>query len=324
MYTLANKKLNKIGLSCVSLVGFIILFLAPWYVKDEFLLRTLVNAVYFGTLAMAFDLSQGYIGVANWGFMGLSGLGGYISALLLINFGITPWIGMIIAGAVAAGLGCLIGFITLKMNALYTSIVAWFLGLALMSLMLALEPITRGSMGLTVPLLFESPWAKNYYLTVVAMALIVFCAINVIVRSKMGLAFLALGQDPEAAKTSGVYARKYKLLNFTISCFIAGALGGFNAHYVGILTPDNLNTKHLITVLVSVFIGGRGSIWGPFIAALILIPILEYMNSLMELKYILYGLLLILSMIYFPGGIARIANTVIRRIKEKMSNKAKK
>lgn len=316
-YNTLNKYVSKIGLSPVSMIGFLVLILAPFYISDEFFLRTMVTAVYFGTLAMGFDLSQGYISVANWGYIGLSGLGGYVSALLLINKGITPWIGMIVAGAVAAGFGCLIGVITLKMNSIFTSIVSWFMGLALMSLTMALEPITRGSNGLTVPLLFSTPWAKPYYFTIAIIALIVFCVLKVVVNSKMGLAFLALGQDVEAAKTSGVYPLKYKLLNFIISCFISGVCGAFYAHFVGIMTPDSLNTSHLITVLVAVFLGGRGSIGGPFVAALILVPVLESMNSLMEVKYIIYGLILIVCMIYYPGGLAEL----YRKLKKALTKK---
>ena len=67
LHNTVNKAVSKVGLSPISTIGFIVLFLAPWYIKDEFLLRTMVGAVYFGTLAMGFDLSQGFIGVANWG-----------------------------------------------------------------------------------------------------------------------------------------------------------------------------------------------------------------------------------------------------------------
>lgn len=318
VYEKINKPVSKVGLSPLSLAGFILLFLGPWYITDEFLLRTMVGAVYFGTLAMGFDLSQGFIGVANWGYVALAGLGGYVSALLLINFGLTPWIGMLVAGVVSAGMGCLVGRLTLKMNTIFTSVVSWFMGLALMSLAMVLEPITRGTNGLSVPLLFPTPWGKPYFITITCIALIVFCGLKIIANSKLGFAFRALGQDPEAAKTSGVYPMKYKLMNFIISCFIAGVCGAFNSHFVGVITPDSLNTKHLITVLVAVFLGGRGSVWGPFLAAIILTPLLEYLNSLMELKFILYGLLLIISMIYFPGGLAHFYNKLTAKLKSKV------
>jgi branched-chain amino acid transport system permease protein len=316
LYLNTNRTLDKVGLSVSSLLGFTLLFFAPWYINDEFFLRIMVAAVVNGILAMGFDLTHGFIEIANWGYAALTGLGGYVSALLLINLGITPWVGMIIAGTVCASMGALIGYLTLKMNAIYTSVVSWFMGLGLMSLVRAAEPITRGSNGLSVPLLFDSPWAKPYFLVAVIIAVVVYAVFHLIVKSHYGLAFKALGQDIEAAKTSGVSPIKYKLMNFTVSCFAAGFVA-FYAHFVGVLTPDRLANKNLTIILVATFLGGRGSLWGPFVMALILVPILEYMNSLMELKYILYGLLLIAVMIYYPGGLKQLCHTIFGKIRHR-------
>ena len=115
-YAALKLGLGKVGLSPLSLAGFIILFLAPFYITNNYLLRVLVSAVYFGTLGMGFDLSVGYIGVANWGYAGLTGLGAYVSALLLVNFGVSPAIGIPVAAIVSGLMGMLIGLLTLRMN----------------------------------------------------------------------------------------------------------------------------------------------------------------------------------------------------------------
>ena len=300
----------KIGLSPLAVVAFLVLSVAPYLVADEYILRLLVMSLMFGTLAMGFDLSAGYIGVANWGYSGLMGLGAYTSALLLMKMGINPWVGTIIGACLAALLGLFIGILTLKMDGMFAAILAWFIGLILMALTNSLAELTRGAQGLNVDLFFATGWAKPYFYVIFGICLLTYVVLRWVTTSNLGLAFNALGQDVEAARTSGVDPMKYKVINFTISCFVAGLCGGFYAHYIGILTPDIMATKHTVEVLVIAYIGGRGSIWGPLFAAFLIVPVFEYLNFLLEYKYVLYGLLLILVMIYYPRGISGLCEDV--------------
>lgn len=314
--------LEKVGLSPLVIAMFLLLGFAPYLIADEFILRLLVMSLMFGTLAMGFDLSAGYIGVANWGYSGLMGLGAYTSALLLMKMGISPWIGTIAGACMAAILGLFIGILTLKMDGMFAAILAWFIGLILMALTTSLTDLTRGALGLNVDLYFNTGWSKPYFYVIFVICVITYIVLRWVTKSNLGLAFSALGQDAEAARAAGVDPMKYKVINFTISCFVAGLCGGFYAHFIGILTPDLMATKHTITVLVIAYIGGRGSIWGPLLAAFLIVPIFEYLNFLLEFKYVFYGLLLILVMIFYPGGIADLRNylgKVISERKKKLS-----
>lgn len=85
------------------------------------------------------------------------------------------------------------------------------------------------------------------------------------------------------------------------------------------LSPNVLSTKNVIQILVIAYIGGRGSIWGPLLAAFIIMPIFESMNNLVEIKYIIYGLLLIVSMIYFPGGICKLPGKIKQILADRKS-----
>lgn len=318
---LISKKLNTVGLSPLSFVLFMILGVAPSLIHDEYMLHMLVICLLFGTLAMGFDLSAGFISVANWGYGSLMGLGAYTSALLLTKLGITPWIG-IFAGALVAGLlGLLIGVLTLRMEGMFAAILAWFVGLVLMALCAALVPLTRGALGLNVALFFDTGWAKPYFYVILVICIFTYILLRLITKSNLGLAFNALGQDVEAARTSGVNPMKYKVINFTISCFIAGLCGGFYAHFIGILTPDLLSTKKTVEILVIAYIGGRGSIWGPLLAAFLIIPTFEYLNFLFEYKYVIYGLLLIGVMILYPTGISGLLSSLESVLRRKVSSR---
>lgn len=317
-----KNNLEKFGLSPLIVVVFLVLGAAPYLIADEYILRLLVTSLLFGTLAMGFDLSAGYIGVANWGYSGLMGLGAYTSALLLMKLGISPWIGTIAGALVAALLGLFIGILTLRMDGMFAAILAWFIGLILMALTTSLTDLTRGALGLNVDLYFQTGWAKPYFYVIFVICVITYIVLRWVTKSNLGLAFTALGQDTEAARTSGVDPMKYKVINFTISCFIAGLCGGFYAHFIGILTPDLMATKHTVEILVIAYIGGRGSIWGPLLAAFLIVPAFEYLNFLMEYKYVIYGLLLILVMIIYPGGISAFWNYLVNMINEKRSKLA--
>jgi len=314
----ANEYLGIFGLSTISLAGFLILFFAPLYIGDEYVLHLLAVSLMFGTLAMGFDLSAGFISVANWGYAAMMGLGAYTSGLLLMRLGISPWIGIFVGAFFAALLGLVIGVLTLKMDGLYAAILAWFVGLVLMALAASLQWLTRGTLGLNVDLFFDTGWTKPYFYVIFVICILTYIFLRKVTRSNLGLAFTALGQDAEAARTCGVNPMKYKVINFTISCFIAGLCGGFYAHFFGILTPDLLNTKHTIEILVIAYIGGRGSIWGPLLAAFIIYPAFEYLNFLVEYKFVIYGLLLILVMIFYPNGISGLLNSAYAFVSKKL------
>ena len=252
------------------------------------------------------------------------GLGGYTSALLFERLGVSPWIGMICAGLIATFAGLLIGLLTLRMDGMFAALLAWFVGLILMNAANAMTGLTRGALGLQVKPLFDTPWATPYFYVIFTICVITYIVLRVIVKSNLGLAFTALGQDMQTARTTGVSPLKYRLINFCISCFIAGIVGGFYAHYIGILTPTLMATKGTIQILVIAYFGGRGSIWGPLLAAFITMPIFESMNSLVELKYIIYGLVLILIMIFMPNGLAGFEKPVKAFFRKRFARKMKR
>ncbi len=318
-YAKLSKPLSKVGLSPISLTAFVLLALFPMVSPNAYVTKLAITCLLWGTLAMGFDFSVGYINVSNWGYAGLMGLGAYVSALLLKFCKLTPWIGMIVAGLAAATISLFIAMLTMRMDAMFTALLAWFVGIILQNIVTALPDITRGAMGLNVRPIFKGASPTPYFYLILAICILTYCTLTVIVNSRFGLSFKALGQDIEAAKAIGISPFKYRTINFVVSCFVAGLVGGFYGHYVGVLSPNVLSTKNVIQILVIAYIGGRGSIWGPLLAAFIIMPIFESMNNLVEIKYIIYGLMLIVSMIYFPGGICKLPGKIKQILADKKS-----
>ena len=128
-----------------------------------------------------------------------------------------------------------------------------------------------------------------------------------VTKSSYGLAFKAIGQNIDAARASGIDPTKYRVFNFALSCFFAGLLGGFYAHYYGSLTPKTvMHTSKTVEVLAIAYIGGRGSLWGGATIAFPFIFIIEYLRSsltnLPGLQLVIYGIVMIVVMIYYPAG----------------------
>ncbi len=316
-------KLSAWGLSPVNAVVLVILIVVPLLIQDEYFLQLAVSCLFWGTQAMAFDFTAGFINVVNFGFAAFVGLGAYTSALLAVKLGVSPWIGIFV-GAFAAGLlGFLTGVLTLRLRGIFAAVMAWFVGITLMEITAGLTDLTRGTLGLNVPYFLETATNRPYFYILLPITVVTFVVLRIITRSYIGLAFRAIGQNIEAARASGVDPTRYRVLNFTISCAFAGLLGGFYGHYIGILMPEVMHTRRTVEALVLAYIGGRGSIWGGFVAAFIFIPIFEYIKPWMtqigipEFRLIVYGLLLILVMIFYPGGLASIYEGLIGRIAKK-------
>ena len=217
--------------------------------------------------AVAFDFTAGYINVVNFGFAAFVGLGGYTSGLLAVDLGIPPVIGMVVGGFVSGLVGMVTGALTLRLRGIYAAVMAWFVGLALMGTVRNLPELTRGSLGLAVPALLDSPQNLPYYYVILAMLVVTFGVLAWVIRSRFGLAFRAIGQNLAAARASGINPTRYLVINFVLSCAFAGSLGGFYAHYYGILTPDVMLTSHTVEILAIAYIGGRGSLWGAAVVA---------------------------------------------------------
>ncbi|MFO7715204.1 branched-chain amino acid ABC transporter permease [Desulfosarcina sp.] len=319
-----NKLLNLLCFTPAGLIALAVLFVLPLIppFNQEYLLRWLISAAFIAALAVAFDFTAGFISIVNFGYAAIMGLGGYTSAILAERLGLNPWLGMLAGGLLAAFLGFVIGAITLRLRGIFAACLAWFFGLALMGLATKMVWLTRGPLGMRVDRLFESSSNLPYYYLCLAMMVIIYIICKWCTRTKMGLAFKAIGQNMEAARTSGINPIFYRLVNFTLSCALAGWLGGFYAHYYAILTPDIMHTSKTVEVLAVAYIGGRGSLWGgaaiafPFIFAMELVR--SSLTNLPGLNLLLYGLLLILVMIYYPGGFAEFFDKTFRKTKNRI------
>jgi branched-chain amino acid transport system permease protein len=137
-----------------------------------------------------------------------------------------------------------------------------------------------------------------------------------IIRSSFGLVAIAIRESQEAAESLGINLIEYKRLAFILISFITGVIGAFYGHYIGILTPEVMSTHIMFSVLIMGLFGGIGTLWGPILGAFILTFLAESLRGLENYRFMIYGLVIIFTVLFFPGGLIK----GIERIKKFFGN----
>lgn len=308
--------LNRLGFSPLGFGLLILVAVMPNFYpfSQEYIIRWLIMGAFLAAQSVAFDFTAGYINIVNFGFAALLGLGAYTSGIfanttpfLLYAPGLSPWLTIWIGALMAGLVGFILGILTLRLRGIFAAVMAWFVGIALMGLVNNLTDLTRGPLGMNPVKFIETPNNLPYFYIILAMMVLIYVTLKLVVGSNIGLAFKAIGQNPDAARASGINPTKYLVFNFTLSAFFAGLLGGFYAHFFGSLTPSTLmHTSKTVEVLAIAYIGGRGSLWGGVTVAFPFVFFIEFLrsnlSSLPGLHLVIYGVLMVLIMIYYPAG----------------------
>jgi branched-chain amino acid transport system permease protein len=290
-----------------------LLILVPPFVDSPYITTVFISALMFGLFGAIYDLMIGYAGLTNFGYAGFIAAGAYGSALASFHYGISPWLGLLIGGGCGALMGLFTGLITLRLRGLYLGLTTWFVAEALRFTISNTPDYTRGMLGLAVdpfPDVIGIDFARgqllNHYYLLVALGALIMLAMHVLVRAKIGLAFRAIREDQLATESLGLNATKYKLINFTVACFLTGVLGAFYAHYLGILspTPEEFGVPRTVEILTVCYVGGRGTLWGSLFAGFLLVGFQEYFRALEAWRLVMYGALLIAVMLFAPKGLA--------------------
>jgi branched-chain amino acid transport system permease protein len=296
-----------------------ILLLLPLAVKDEYYLHVLIGIMFFAYMASAWNIVCGYTGQLSLGHSALCGIGGYISTLLFINAGITPWLGMLVGGVCATGVGVLVGWPCFRLRGPYFALTTiafaeilriWtenteeFLGIQL-----------RGAQGISVPLRGERPWLFQfdgkvpYYYIILCMLLGVMAVTWWMERSRMGFYLKAIRGDQDAAEALGINSTRYLLSAMALSSFLTALGGSFYAQFFRYINPErNMGLDLSIELALMGIVGGQGTVLGPVLGAFLLTPAGEITRATLGGKFpglhlVIYGLVLILAMLFLPKGL---------------------
>ncbi len=287
--------------------------LVPLFV-GEYLTSLLVLVCIWSIMSTSLNLLFGYTGQLSLGHSAFLGAGAYAFGLLAIKLHFGFWPSFIGAAALSGLLGFLIGIPALKLRGPYFALVTLGFAAILGVVILAWVNLTGGANGMAGmprPNPLPLPWGGElrfdsllsmYYFVLFFLLLITFAGYR-LVHSLLGMTFIAIAQDENLTETLGVDTMKRKLLSFTISAVFGGVAGALYASYNVVISPDLAHFSRGMDVLTYVIVGGAGTVAGPIIGTLMLTAIPEVLQIIPYLKTLINGMVLLLFVVFLPGGL---------------------
>jgi branched-chain amino acid transport system permease protein len=297
-----------------------VLLAAPW-VANDYVLTVLIIVLYSAYTGQAWNVLMGFAGQLSLGHAIYVGLGGYAAAALYVHFGVAPWLGLAAAVAIAASCGAVIGFLAFRfgVGGVYFAI-----------LTIAFAEFARigfdhfrwvgGSSGFFLPV---ANYTRNdlwnlrgdptmFYYVMLALTVATFAICHVLLKSRIGYYWQAIREDEIAARSLGIDTFRYKMYAIVLSAAMTAIAGVFFAFYYNNLFPEQVfHISRSIELILGPIIGGIGTLFGPFVGALLLTGLSEAMQELLTAlrldvpgaKQVFYGLCLLVVVMALPGGV---------------------
>ena len=271
---------------------------------------------FWAYLSQSWNIVGGFCGQMSLGHSAFFAIGAYTSSLLNVDLGMNPWLGTLIGGIIGSGFGLIIGFLSFRygLKGPYFALVTLAFAELLRVLVLSVD-FTKGPIGILIPLSdsgfmnFQFESKVPYYYIILAFMIAITLIAYTIYHSKMGYYFLSIKENENAAEAIGVDTFIYKLKAISISAFFTALGGSFYAQYIQYINPGETFGWHVsVEMILRTLVGGMGTVMGPLFGSLVL-------NFLTEITRVLFGdlvpgahmmiysVILILTVLYFPSGI---------------------
>lgn len=292
---------------------------APLAFKGGYLMNVLVFVGIHTMLAIGLNLLLGYAGQISLGHAGFFGLGAYLSGILTTTYSWNPWIAMPLAALTVGTLAFLIGFPILKLKGHYLAMATLGMGIIIYIVFNETVDLTGGPSGLSgIPNLsigsftFDSD-VKSYYLIWAITLGTILLMLN-LASSRVGRALRAVHDSEVAARVMGVNSRLLKVQIFALSAVISSIAGSLYAHTMTFVAPASFGFNFSVELLTMVVIGGLGSIYGSFLGAALLTLLPEFLRAAHDYDIIIYGGLLMVMVMFMPGGLVRGIPDLFRKL----------
>lgn len=298
----------------LSVAGLIVLAaMLPALVQSTYHLNIFVNALIFTVLAMSLNVIYGYAGLLSFAQVGFWGIGGYVGALTVTRLGGTAWEGILLAAVLCAGLAVALAGIALRLSNHAFVIVS--IAFTLLAQMLAQEwiELTNGPMGIPglpapslsfggVAVTFDTPF--KFYFLALGFAGAALGLMWLVLSSRLGRTLRMIRHDETLARSLGARVTAWKLFAAGFAAMFAAMAGALHVFYVSIVDPLIFDIYYTQLMLVIVIVGGLGSFWPVVVAGIVLTALPELLRTPNEIRMINYGIILIATVLLFPGGLA--------------------
>ncbi len=303
-----NRFLSRYGKAAVIALILGLAVAMPWMTsKNNTRILTLAMAWAIATLSL--NLILGYTGQASLAHGSLMGIGAYSFGIFAERVGLNFWLTLPLACLITAIIGLLIGLPSLRTKGPYFAIVTLCFNVIVYKVFENWSWLSGGHQGQPVPQpsFLQQRWARYYF--VLACLILTLIVMRFIVKSLLGLTFMSIRSNENLAEAVGINAFRNKLLSFVVSCFFVGLAGALLAVENGFLDPTITMHLNSFYILIFLLIGGAATLSGPVVGAVGLYWLLDYMKKIgvkgiEEFRYLFFGLILIVVIIYMPMGLA--------------------
>lgn len=294
----------------IAIVALVLLFAVP-FVANAYVVFVVSLTLVYAVATLGFNLLVGWSGQIGLAHAALFAVGAYGSAIAVAH-GVPFLLTIPLAGILAAVLALVIGFPAIRLRGFFLAIATLALGMAIVELLTVARPVTGGGGGMNVEV-----WAlpgitdsASTYFAVLTVAAITYFLVRRALVGRFGRTLQAVRDLGQLAGSLGVSALRYRLVAFALSGFIAAVAGSLYAQLQTFIFPAMFQMNLLVPMLVMVFVGGAGSLWGPVVGAAFAIILIEFFQDLGDQQAIAYGLVLMLAIAVLPGGLTSLARSL--------------
>lgn len=291
-------------------VGLFVLgvsILLPMFYSGPYVMDVGIQILFSVTLALGLNVVVGYAGLLDLGYAAYFAVGAYGAGILMQKLHLSFWLALPVAGVAAMLLGLLIGGTVLRLRSDYLAIVTLGFGEIIRITATNLD-ITGGPSGIfsiPAPDLFGFALNKpiHYYYLTLVLVVVSAIALSKVADSRIGRAWACIREDQDAAECMGIPTLRFRLLAYAAGTCWAGLTGAIFAVKMTAVSPLSFGFMQSITILLAVVMGGLGSIPGVILGGAIVILLPEALRSVAEWRYFVFGVVLILLMIFRPVGL---------------------
>ncbi|MGQ9370906.1 branched-chain amino acid ABC transporter permease [Azospirillum sp. ST 5-10] len=309
-----------------SLALLAVALVLPLVVADPAQQNFLILILMGAQLGVAWNIIGGYAGQVSLGHAVFYGIGAYTSSTLLLTFGVSPWLGMLAGGLVAAAFSLAMGWPCFRLKGHYFAM-ATIAVAEIVQILVTNSETLSGAVGLYLPMdrtgmaaLVFATSKLPYYYVILGLLLLTVAVSWAIERSHIGYYFRAIKDEPEAARALGVSLTRYKLIAIAASSFLTALGGTFYAQKELFIDPGSVFATGIsIKIALIAILGGVGTLLGPVLGAVILVAIEEYSRTLFGstgsgTDMIIYAAMIILVAVYSPAGVSGLLHDLRRRL----------
>lgn len=288
------------------------------FASGGYLIAVLHFAAIYVVFVTGLNIFMGFAGQVSFGHNAFAAISGYTSAVLTATYGWEPLpaAALGILGALVCAL--IVGYPTLRLRGHYLAMATLAIGLIVYEVAVQWQSVTQGYMGISgIPSLgigrFTITSDRGILIFLIIVAAVGVLAAAGIRHSRLGRAFVAIAGSEDAARALGIDVARYKLVAFLISAFYAAVAGSLFVHAVGFVSPEVYGLHMVVLAFTMLYVGGIGTVAGAALGALVIGILPETVRRFSEYQDLAYGALLILILIYAPGGLASLSRVEWRK-----------